>query len=105
MTLGDRDRQVLISVAFHDPKWGPAACDRYVLFPEVLKIFTATAVGSRFKLHHTILDLVLISSSHLHLALVRYLLSESNSPCGVQSPADVRACSEDRKCMHRGRNE
>jgi hypothetical protein len=39
---------IVVIVAFHDPSWGPAACNRYVLFPEVLKIFTATAVGIIF---------------------------------------------------------
>ena len=31
---------------WHDPNWSVSVCDRYVLFPEVLKVFTATAVGS-----------------------------------------------------------
>ena len=34
-------------VAFQDPDWSKAVCQRYVLYPEVLKIFTATAVGSK----------------------------------------------------------
>lgn len=37
-----------VPAGFHDPNWGPEACERYVRFPEILKIFTATAVGSRF---------------------------------------------------------
>ncbi|KAI0702336.1 hypothetical protein BC835DRAFT_1411160 [Cytidiella melzeri] len=36
---------IVITVGFHDPKWGPAECERYVRFPEYLKIFSATAVG------------------------------------------------------------
>ena len=31
--------------AFHDPSWSKATCQHYVLYPEVLKIFTATVVG------------------------------------------------------------
>ena len=33
--------------AFHDP-WPKSVCQRYVLYPEILKIFTATAIGSEF---------------------------------------------------------
>ncbi|OBZ78450.1 hypothetical protein A0H81_02143 [Grifola frondosa] len=39
---------IVIIVSFHDPNWGKAACDRYVLYPEVLKIFTAFAIGVIF---------------------------------------------------------
>ncbi|KAI0811180.1 hypothetical protein BC629DRAFT_1732226 [Irpex lacteus] len=39
---------IIITVSFHDPNWGPEACERYVRFPEILKIFTATAVGIVF---------------------------------------------------------
>ncbi|KAI0777543.1 hypothetical protein BD413DRAFT_490546 [Trametes elegans] len=39
---------IVIIVSFHDPSWSKAACQRYVLYPEVLKIFTATAVGIIF---------------------------------------------------------
>ncbi|KAI0360819.1 hypothetical protein OH77DRAFT_727570 [Trametes cingulata] len=39
---------IVIIVSFHDPSWSKATCQRYVLYPEVLKIFTATAVGLIF---------------------------------------------------------
>ncbi|KAI0094105.1 hypothetical protein BDY19DRAFT_989608 [Irpex rosettiformis] len=39
---------IIITVSFHDPNWGPEACERYVRFPEIIKIFTATAVGIIF---------------------------------------------------------
>ncbi|OSD07869.1 hypothetical protein PYCCODRAFT_1381033 [Trametes coccinea BRFM310] len=39
---------IVIIVSFNDPSWGKAACQRYVLYPEILKIFTATAVGLIF---------------------------------------------------------
>ncbi|KAH9849633.1 hypothetical protein C2E23DRAFT_888117 [Lenzites betulinus] len=39
---------IVIIVSFHDPSWSKATCQRYVLYPEVLKIFTATAVGVIF---------------------------------------------------------
>ncbi|KAI0674178.1 hypothetical protein C8Q78DRAFT_1075851 [Trametes maxima] len=39
---------IVIIVSFHDPSWSKATCQRYVLYPEVLKIFTATAVGIIF---------------------------------------------------------
>ncbi|CDO77540.1 hypothetical protein BN946_scf184912.g39 [Trametes cinnabarina] len=39
---------IVIIVSFNDPSWSKAACQRYVLYPEVLKIFTATAVGLIF---------------------------------------------------------
>ncbi|RPD65341.1 hypothetical protein L226DRAFT_531073 [Lentinus tigrinus ALCF2SS1-7] len=39
---------IVIIVAFHDPSWSKTACQRYVLYPEILKIFTATAVGVIF---------------------------------------------------------
>ncbi|KAI0325783.1 hypothetical protein GY45DRAFT_1329804 [Cubamyces sp. BRFM 1775] len=39
---------IVIIVSFHDPSWSKAACQRYVLYPEVLKIFTATVVGLIF---------------------------------------------------------
>ncbi|KAI0826983.1 hypothetical protein BC628DRAFT_1319159, partial [Trametes gibbosa] len=39
---------IVIIVSFHDPSWSKATCQRYVLYPEILKIFTATAVGTIF---------------------------------------------------------
>ncbi|KAI0635028.1 hypothetical protein C8Q77DRAFT_1072359 [Trametes polyzona] len=39
---------IVIIVSFHDPSWSKETCQRYVLYPEVLKIFTATAVGIIF---------------------------------------------------------
>ncbi|KAI0685273.1 hypothetical protein C8T65DRAFT_701627 [Cerioporus squamosus] len=39
---------IVIIVSFNDPSWSKAACQRYVLYPEILKIFTATAVGLIF---------------------------------------------------------
>ncbi|KAI0765097.1 hypothetical protein C8Q74DRAFT_1286150 [Fomes fomentarius] len=39
---------IVIIVSFHDPSWSKATCHRYVLYPEILKIFTATAVGLIF---------------------------------------------------------
>ncbi|KAI0340201.1 hypothetical protein BDW22DRAFT_1360739 [Trametopsis cervina] len=41
---------IVITVSFHDPNWGIPACDRYVLFPEIIKIFSCIAVGSIFTL-------------------------------------------------------
>ncbi|KAM5534753.1 hypothetical protein V8D89_011617 [Ganoderma adspersum] len=39
---------IVIIVSFHDPSWSKAACQHYVLYPEVLKVFTATTVGIIF---------------------------------------------------------
>ncbi|KAL7284290.1 hypothetical protein ACG7TL_001573 [Trametes sanguinea] len=39
---------IVVIVSFHDPSWSKTTCQRYVLFPEVLKVFTATAVGIIF---------------------------------------------------------
>ncbi|KAH9852435.1 hypothetical protein C2E23DRAFT_730893 [Lenzites betulinus] len=39
---------IVIIVSFHDPSWSKDTCQRYVLFPEVLKVFTATAIGLIF---------------------------------------------------------
>ncbi|KAI0365967.1 hypothetical protein BV20DRAFT_1055994 [Pilatotrama ljubarskyi] len=39
---------IVVIVSFHDPSWSKATCQRYVLYPEVLKIFTATVVGLIF---------------------------------------------------------
>ncbi|CDO77539.1 hypothetical protein BN946_scf184912.g38 [Trametes cinnabarina] len=36
---------IVVIVSWHDPSWSKTTCQRYVLFPEVLKVFTATAVG------------------------------------------------------------
>lgn len=34
--------------AFHDPSWSKATCQRYVLYPEALKIVTSTAIGRAY---------------------------------------------------------
>ncbi|KAI0746632.1 hypothetical protein C8Q80DRAFT_1354782 [Daedaleopsis nitida] len=39
---------IVIIVSFHDPSWSKATCQHYILYPEILKIFTATAVGFIF---------------------------------------------------------
>ncbi|KAI0325781.1 hypothetical protein GY45DRAFT_197631 [Cubamyces sp. BRFM 1775] len=39
---------IVVIVSFQDPGWSKATCQRYVLYPEVLKVFTATAVGIIF---------------------------------------------------------
>ncbi|TBU55118.1 hypothetical protein BD310DRAFT_714735 [Dichomitus squalens] len=39
---------IVIIVSFQDPNWSKAACQHYVLYPEVLKVFTTTAVGIIF---------------------------------------------------------
>ncbi|KAF8157208.1 hypothetical protein B0H34DRAFT_490961 [Crassisporium funariophilum] len=39
---------VVIIVSFHDPSWSKAACNRYVLYPEALKIVTAFVIGVIF---------------------------------------------------------
>ncbi|KAH8075986.1 hypothetical protein BXZ70DRAFT_1013083 [Cristinia sonorae] len=38
---------IVIIVSFHDP-WPKSVCSRYVLYPEILKIFTACAIGIIF---------------------------------------------------------
>ncbi|KAJ8481889.1 hypothetical protein ONZ45_g15158 [Pleurotus djamor] len=38
---------IVIIVSFHDP-WPKSVCNRYVLFPEALKLFTALAIGLIF---------------------------------------------------------
>ncbi|KAF8338615.1 hypothetical protein F5887DRAFT_982075 [Amanita rubescens] len=38
---------IIITVSFHDP-WSKSVCDRYVLFPEALKIITCFAIGVIF---------------------------------------------------------
>ena len=43
---------IVIIVSFHDPDWSKSVCNRYVLYPEVLKIFTAAAIGSMFNAFH-----------------------------------------------------
>ncbi|EMD37587.1 hypothetical protein CERSUDRAFT_154305 [Gelatoporia subvermispora B] len=39
---------IVIIVSFNDPNWGKSACNHYVLYPEALKIVTASAVGTIF---------------------------------------------------------
>ncbi|EIW55879.1 uncharacterized protein TRAVEDRAFT_22290 [Trametes versicolor FP-101664 SS1] len=39
---------IVIIVSFHDPSWSKATCQRYVLYPEALKIVTSTAIGLIF---------------------------------------------------------
>lgn len=39
---------IVIIVSFHDPNWSKSVCNRYVLYPEILKIFTATAIGGLY---------------------------------------------------------
>jgi len=34
-----------IYIAFHDPSWTKATCERYVLFPEALKVVTSFVIG------------------------------------------------------------
>ncbi|KAI0340199.1 hypothetical protein BDW22DRAFT_447663 [Trametopsis cervina] len=41
---------IVITVSWHDANWGIAACDRFVLFPEILKVFSCTAAGLIFTL-------------------------------------------------------
>ncbi|KAI0358794.1 hypothetical protein OH77DRAFT_1105488 [Trametes cingulata] len=39
---------IVIIVSFHDPSWSKSTCQRYVLYPEALKIVTAAAIGLIF---------------------------------------------------------
>ncbi|OCH91426.1 hypothetical protein OBBRIDRAFT_792257 [Obba rivulosa] len=39
---------IVVIVSFNDPKWHGPACNHYVLYPEALKIVTASAVGAIF---------------------------------------------------------
>ncbi|KLO06239.1 hypothetical protein SCHPADRAFT_946246 [Schizopora paradoxa] len=39
---------IVIIVSFHDPDWSKSRCNRYVLYPEALKIVTAAAIGVIF---------------------------------------------------------
>ncbi|KAH8110209.1 hypothetical protein DFH11DRAFT_1622854 [Phellopilus nigrolimitatus] len=39
---------IVVIVSFNDPNWSKSVCNRYVLYPEVLKIFTSAAIGVIF---------------------------------------------------------
>jgi len=39
---------IVVLVSFHDPDWSKSVCNRYVLYPEALKIVTAAAIGVIF---------------------------------------------------------
>ncbi|KIM38016.1 hypothetical protein M413DRAFT_249734 [Hebeloma cylindrosporum] len=39
---------IVIIVSFHDPSWSKEVCNRYILFPEALKIVTAFVIGVVF---------------------------------------------------------
>ncbi|KAH9918705.1 uncharacterized protein BXZ73DRAFT_105103 [Epithele typhae] len=39
---------IVIIVSFQDPDWGKPACERYILYPEVLKIFISATIGIIF---------------------------------------------------------
>ena len=32
-------------VAFHDSRWSDSVCERYILYPELLKIFASATIG------------------------------------------------------------
>jgi len=38
-------------IAFHDPSWTKATCERYVLFPEALKVVTSFVIGGEYWIH------------------------------------------------------
>ncbi|THG97319.1 hypothetical protein EW026_g4656 [Hermanssonia centrifuga] len=39
---------IVVIVSFQDPSWGPSACNRFVLYPEALKIVTSFTIGVIF---------------------------------------------------------
>ncbi|KAJ3527434.1 hypothetical protein NM688_g8126 [Phlebia brevispora] len=39
---------IVVIVSFHDRSWSTTVCDHYILYPEVLKIFSSTAIGAIF---------------------------------------------------------
>ncbi|THH08675.1 hypothetical protein EW145_g2543 [Phellinidium pouzarii] len=41
---------IVVIVSFNDPGWSKSVCNRYVLYPEILKIFTSAAIGVIFSL-------------------------------------------------------
>jgi len=64
---------IVIIVSFNDPNWGKAACNHYVLYPEALKIVTASAVGAIFILR---LYSIYSRSNRILIAFTLLLLAE-----------------------------
>ena len=94
-------RLLLLHPAFHDPSWSKAACQRYVLYPEILKIFTATAVGSMF-LSIFIVQMKTDQSgwcSHLYFTIILYLLKEQAHSLHIHPITRRGTCSQDCQCF------
>ncbi|EJD07873.1 uncharacterized protein FOMMEDRAFT_138010 [Fomitiporia mediterranea MF3/22] len=87
---------VVVIVSFHDPDWSKSACNRYVLYPEVLKIFTSAAIGVIFTLRlYSIYGgsvFVLISVSILLLAELAVKIWAFTDGTSVNLPPGLVGC-------------
>jgi len=83
-------------VAFHDSDWTRGACDRYVLFPEALKLVTTFVIGGSYSIARS-QNRELNQASHLYFASICHLLPE-NGHCDIWGSAlSCRAGGQD--CM------
>ncbi|KAG2003023.1 hypothetical protein CC2G_003657 [Coprinopsis cinerea AmutBmut pab1-1] len=64
---------IVIIVSFHQP-WSTSVCDRYILFPEALKIVTATVIGIVFVLRvHAIYGRNMVATTLASMLLITEL--------------------------------
>jgi len=83
-------------VAFHDSDWTRGTCDRYVLFPEALKLVTTFVIGGSYSIARG-QNRELNQASHLYFASLCHLLPE-NGHCDIWGSApSCRAGGQD--CM------
>ena len=89
--------------AFHDPSWSKATCQHYVLYPEVLKIFTATVVGRAYpdlrasrRSPSRVLTSALASYSNLHSTIILYIFQEEHHPIRLRGSPRRRARCQNR---------